>query len=133
MENSNIARPTSFRLGTFDWKVNYLDIESETHGETHKSTREINITCRAYSEQVIKDTLLHECMHVVLEDIIDTTCKMEGAASEVEEQLVRLVTPRLHELFTNNVELREYIFSNRVDKLDGKGIRKKALDKSGKK
>jgi len=116
MANSNTKRPTHFKLGTFDWKVNYLEVESESHGETHKSVREINITCKNYSEQVIKDTLLHECMHVVLEDIIDTTSKMEGASSEIEEQIVRLVTPRLHELFTTNVELREYIFTKRVDK-----------------
>lgn len=108
-------RPTKFTLGVSNWEVKYFDMEHDLHGETCKDTRRISIFTHGYSEQVIKDTLLHECLHVALEDIIDTTCKIEEKPDVVEEQIIRLLTPRIHELFTNNVELREYIFNKPVD------------------
>src|SRR5690606_2646042 len=117
-------RPTTFKLGVVDWSINYLYCESELHGEPHKDDRDINIFPRGRTEQIIKDTLLHECIHVALEHIIDTTSKMDDKPSEIEEQIVRLVTPRLHELFTNNVELREYIVSKGDKPLDKSKKRK---------
>ncbi len=112
------SRPESFKLGVFDWTIKYLDFECDDFGETYLSTKEIHIFLRkCINEQVLKDTLLHECMHAVLEDVVETTSKMsESKPEDVEEQIVRLVTPRLHELFTNNPELRDYIFTKSVDK-----------------
>lgn len=113
---ASFKRPDKFTLGTFEWTINYLDVEHDNHGETLKDTRELNIITRSKSEQVLKDTLLHECLHVVLEDIIDTAVQIENKPEIIEEQVVRLLTPRLHELFTNNIDLRDYIFSKVVDK-----------------
>lgn len=108
---ARIKRPTRFKVGTFEWTIKYIDVEGDLHGDTDKDTKLVRIFTSNYSEQVIKDTLLHECMHVCLEDLVETTYKMDSKPDEVEEQLVRLVTPRLHFLFTENEELRDYIFS----------------------
>jgi len=105
-----IKRPQEFNLGTFHWTIKYLDIESDCHGETLKDSREIHIIIRNKTEQVMKDTLLHECLHVVLEDIIEGAVKIDDKPDVIEEHIVRLLTPRLHELFTNNTELNKYIF-----------------------
>ena len=113
---AKIKRPTVFKLGTFDWTIKYLDFESDLHGDTCKDTKAIRVFVHGYTEQVIKDTVLHECLHVCLEDIIETTSKIEDKPDVVEEQVIRLLTPRLHELFTNNEELREYLFTKSVDK-----------------
>lgn len=110
-----MKRPNKFKLGIFNWRINYLDVEHENHGETLMDTREINIVIRHKSEQVIKDTLLHECLHVCLEDVIDTAAKIEDKPSVIEEQIVRLLTPRLHSIFADNKELREYIFEKPID------------------
>ena len=110
-----MKRPTKFVLGVFNWKINYLDVEHEAHGETLHDTREINIIIRNKSEQVIKDTLLHECLHVCMEDIVDTTSKIEDKAFIIEEQIIRLFTPRLHSIFSDNPKLRDYIFKKPID------------------
>lgn len=112
---ARIKRPVSFRLGTFDWTVKYLDVESDIHGDTDKDTRIIRVFVSRDNEQVIKDTLLHECLHVCLEDIVDTTHRMEDKPDVIEEQTVRLLTPRIHSLFSDNGELRDYIFGKSVD------------------
>ena len=112
---SKSKRPSTFILGVFKWRIHYLDIEHENFGETLMDTREINIIIRNKSEQVIKDTLLHECLHVCFEDIIDTTSKIELSSGIIEEQIVRLFTPRLHSLLSDNPKLRDYIFQKPID------------------
>jgi len=104
-------RPTAFKMGTFNWDIKYHTNPSDVHGETNKDLRRIDIFTEGYSEQILKDTLLHECLHVVLEDIIDTTSKIEDKSDVIEEQVIRLLTPRLHALFMDNEDLREYIFT----------------------
>lgn len=113
---ARIKRPATFKLGTFDWEIKYLDVEGDLHGDTDKDKRVIRIFTSSSTEQVIKDTLLHECLHVVFEDITETAFKMDAKADEIEEQMVRLITPRLHSLFTDNEELREYIFGSSLTK-----------------
>lgn len=106
-----MKRPTKFKLGMFEWNIKYLDIEHDNHGETLKGSREINIITRHAKESMIKDTLLHECLHVVLEDIVDTVVRIDDKSDVIEEQLIRLLTPRLLELFANNKSLKDYLFS----------------------
>ena len=110
------SRPSGFRLGTFDWSIKYHSSPSDLHGETRKDTRQIDVFTGGYSEQVIKDTLLHECLHVVFEDIPETVLKMDAKPDEIEEQIIRLLTPRIHSLFTDNKSLREYIFNGKLTK-----------------
>jgi hypothetical protein len=110
MTKKKPERPTKFKLGTFNWTIKYLDIESDVHGETLTDSKEIHIITRNKTEQLMKDTLLHECLHVVLEDIVDTAVKIDDKPEVIEEHIVRLLTPRLHEMFTNNKELNAYIF-----------------------
>lgn len=109
---ARIKRPNSFKLGVFDWEIKYLDVDSDVHGDTDKDKRVIRIFTTNGNEQVIKDTLLHECLHVCFEDITETAFKMDSKADEIEEQLIRLLNPRIHSLFTDNEELRDYIFGS---------------------
>lgn len=109
---ARVKRPTTFKLGIFDWTISYLDVDGGLHGDTDKDTRVIRIFTKGFNEQVIKDTLLHECLHVCFEDITETAFKMDSKADEIEEQLIRLLNPRIHSLFTDNEELRDYIFGS---------------------
>jgi len=109
---ARVKRPTYFKLGIFDWEIRYHTSPSDLHGETNRDTRKIDIYTNGFNEQVIKDTLLHECLHVCFEDITETAFKMDSKADEIEEQLIRLLNPRIHSLFTDNEELRDYIFGS---------------------
>lgn len=115
---ARIKRPTTFKLGCFDWNIEYIDTSSDLHGDTDLDSKVIRVFTGAGrgSEQVIKDTLLHECLHACLEDIVESAVKSEYKTEDIEEQLVRLLTPRLHCLFSDNQKLKDYIFGKRVDK-----------------
>lgn len=117
-----LKRPTSFKLGVFNWRIEYIDTSSDLHGDTDLSSKVIRVFTGTSqgNEQVLKDTLLHECLHACLEDIVESAVKSEYKTEDIEEQLVRLLTPRLHCLFSDNVELRDYIFSKSIDKKSSK-------------
>lgn len=114
--SKKISRPKGFKLGIFDWEIRYHTSPSDLHGETSKDTRHLDIFVNGYNEQVIRDTLLHECLHVCFEDITETVVKMDAKPDEIEEQITRLLTPRIHSLFAENADLRDYIFGKTLDK-----------------
>ena len=106
-----INRPSSFEYENFIWKINYLNTENDDHGQTYSDLKIINIYIKNKDEQVIKDTLLHEVLHSCLENIISIITKIPESSDDIEEHLVRLLTPRVHVVFSKNKELRDYIFA----------------------
>ena len=107
-----VVRPTSFKFQTFDWVIMYTDQESAYHGTTERDTKEIMINLRvAVSEQLIKDALLHELLHVVNEDVFKALGDMDEVKwYDKEEHQIRFVTPRLNMLLKNNPGIVTYLW-----------------------
>ena len=62
-----------------------------------------------YSLQVQKETLLHELLHVSLEDCPLMEHPIEKK-DDNEEYLVRFISPRLYQILAENKKVREFIF-----------------------
>lgn len=105
-------KPTSFKYETFEWTIKYTDQESQLHGEALVDTKEILIHLRvAKSDQMIRDALLHELLHVVSENIFKALGDMEETKFyDKEEHYIRLVTPRLNALLKDNPEIIKYLW-----------------------
>jgi hypothetical protein len=59
---------------------------------------------------MLRETLLHELLHVVLNDALPLSAGNTESAHDLEENLIRIVSPRLFHLFSENPALLEYIF-----------------------
>jgi len=109
---SKKERPLGFTYNSFKWTINYIEkgnIDKELFGETFIDDQEIDIYTKKRSEIVIKNTLLHELLHVLLEDLIQAVDTNKNL-NDKEESLIRLVTPRLFCLLSANPTLARYIF-----------------------
>ena len=104
------GRPTFFKIGSYRWTIEYLDVESDNHGLTYYDRREIQIYTRDRDEITIRDTLCHEILHVAFQDVFSILAKIEDRVSEIEEHAIRLVTPRLMDIYQSNKELVNYIY-----------------------
>ncbi len=98
------------KINGFDWKIIYAKAKvADRFGETNLSSKEITIFSTD-NEQIIKETLQHEILHVLLEDIIPIIVKISD--DEVaEETLIRLVSPRLFTCMKENPKLSEYLWN----------------------
>jgi len=108
-----VERPTTFIFNSFKWKINYIEkgnLDRELFGETFTDTQEIDIYTKNRNESVIRSTLLHELLHVGLEDVL-SSIDMNKNVNDKEESLVRLVSPRLFSIFTDNPKLTKYLFN----------------------
>lgn len=108
-----MTKPTKFKYNGFNWKINWLDKISpnpENFGKTELDMKEMDIYSRGIPDEVLKDTLLHELIHVLLEDIISIIKDADAPSDRAEEHLVRLVTPRMNMLFSENPKLRSYLW-----------------------
>jgi len=112
MSKKKIKRPTSFKYETFTWKINYLDVENEDHGNTNTDLKYINVYTKDKPESVNVDSVAHEINHVLFENLIPVTISGSSSPEEMEENLIRFITPRLVCLYKENKELREYVFGN---------------------
>ena len=106
------TRPLSFKYETFEWKITYTDQESRVYGITFMDNKEILIHLRvAITEQMIKDVLFHELLHVVSENIFKALDDMGELKFDIkEEHYIRFTTPRLNSLLRDNPEIREYLW-----------------------
>jgi len=73
----------------------------DSMGDLNRETKVIRIT-KDLEQQVKKETLLHELLHVTLDDY--------SIEDDLEEKIVRLLSPRIMELFKRNPKLLEVLF-----------------------
>lgn len=109
-----MKRPKIFYHYSYCWTIQYFNKTSDDHGETMFDTKEIHIYTKGRDETTIRDTLLHELMHVAFEDTFEILDDMECKANDKEEHTVLLTTPRLMRIFTSNHDLARYIFDMEV-------------------
>lgn len=97
------------KINGFDWKINYVKSKvADRFGETNMSAKEITIFDSG-NDQITKETLQHEILHVLLEDLIPIINKISNE-EEAEETLIRLVSPRLYACMNDNPKLAEYLW-----------------------
>ena len=94
--------PKNIKVGYFNYTVTENANLVEDIGQTKLDKLIIEIDPN-YPEQIIKETLLHECLHAILKDayIID---------EELEERLVTMISPLLMLLIKENTELKSFLF-----------------------
>lgn len=99
-----------FRLLGFDWVIKFLDIETDNHGITDTDKKIVHIYYKEQSDQNVMETLLHELMHVVMIDMADSVFKHDAEKTmDLEENMIRLTSPRLFELVRDNPKLVDFI------------------------
>ena len=110
-EVQEIVRPEIFHHGAYCWEIKYLDLENEDHGQTMYDKKEIHIFVHNKDEVTIKDTLMHELLHVASEDVFKIIHNPdEEETSKMEENFILLVTPRLMNIFLSNKQLVSYLW-----------------------
>lgn len=111
-----MKKPSKFKCGCFTWTINWsTDTAEELFGKTDHSTKTVTIY-KCDNEEVTRETLLHELLHVVLEDKSDAIFNFEADKKDYdkEENLVRLVSPVLMQLINDNPELLKFLSKGKV-------------------
>lgn len=114
---------STVKIGPFNYKIIYSEAKfSDTHGATCTSNKEI-IVYKDSNEESVKETLQHELLHALLEDIVATIKDLEDEG-KMEEQLIRLLSPRLMCLAQDNPELVDYLWKNKKTRTSKKKSQK---------
>tara|TARA_Y100000389_G_C17351028_1_gene458475 strand:+ start:565 stop:993 length:429 start_codon:yes stop_codon:yes gene_type:complete len=113
----NISDVSTLDIGCFTYKVRELNDYRDEEGcilmgSTDVANNVISIDT-SYNEEVVRETLLHELMHALLNDthVVD---------EEVEEKLVRVLSPKLMDTCKRNPALVEFLFHREVHTNDKK-------------
>ena len=99
------------KIGIFSYKVLTSDYSNlPFHGETTTDNKEICIST-AHSEQEVRDTVMHEFLHAIMEDLFESLFPEldETAAGKKEEAFVRLLTPRMLQFIKDNPKWINYL------------------------
>jgi len=111
-----MKKPSKFKCGCFTWSIYWSPEEAEElYGKTDHSTKTVTIY-KCKNDEVTRETLLHELLHVVLEDKSDAIFNFEPEKKDYdkEENLVRLISPVLMQLINENPELVRFLSKARV-------------------
>jgi len=106
-----MKKPTKFKSGYFNWKIYWSDeVAEELYGKTDTSTKTVTIY-KCANEQMTRETLLHELLHVVMEDKAEAVFNFDPDKKEYdkEENLIRLISPVLMQLLADNPELVKFL------------------------
>ena len=104
-----MTKPTKFKSGYYTWKIKWSPEKAEElFSKTCSSTKTITIY-KQENKQVERETLLHEILHVALEDKADAIFNYEEKLECKEENLIRLLSPVLMNILENK-QLVRYLF-----------------------
>lgn len=100
----------TIKVGCFTYKIVYAKAKvSDTHGQTCTSNKEI-IIFKDDNEEVVRETLQHEILHALMEDITDVIKDIDDT-DKLEETFIRLFSPRLMMLIMENPKLARYLWN----------------------
>jgi len=104
-----MEKPKQIKLGAHTYKINWRKTQKTNYfGYFCADNNEITIYQR--EEQVDKDTLVHELLHLLFFEKFKIVDKMDTKSAGKEEALIRLVSSSILELFQNNQHLTEFLF-----------------------
>jgi len=101
-------RPKEIKIGCFTYKVKYKRTTGKNLGLTDLSKKQITIW-KHDNKEVLRETLMHEILHVLMEDVV-ASVEEKKDLEDKEEAIVRLVNPRLFQVFKDNPNLVEFLF-----------------------
>ena len=105
-----MKKPESFKAGFYNWTIFWSDEPAgDCFGKTDTTIKTI-IIYKQENEQVEKETLLHEILHAALEDKCESIFNIEGSVNEKEENLIRLLSPAIMQIITDNRQLCQFLF-----------------------
>lgn len=98
--------PQTIKIGYHQYRLELVP-GLEDNGSAHLDTKLIQINA-SLPPSAIRDTLLHEVLHVLLGDSALPACKtMEPEL--LEEHIVLLLSPSLLQFFRDNPQIRSYL------------------------
>jgi len=103
-------KPKSIRIGAFNYKIVYHRKLGQNLGEVDTNRKRIDIW-KHESNQALRDSILHEILHIIFEDLIENLEKMSCDTHDKEEFLIRIITPRLLQVLIENPEFVEWLQS----------------------
>ena len=97
------------KLGAFIYELVLRRDSDDDFGKTCLADKTIWINTR-YSNQVQRETLLHELLHVALEDcpLLDNPIDKK---EDMEEAVVRFISPRMFQFINDNKNLQKLLWS----------------------
>ena len=104
---------TRFKSGYFTWRIHWSEEHvSDTFGKTDELHKVITIY-KQENKQIERETLFHELLHAVGEDKYDAIFGFEQHQKELdrEENLIRLLSPALMQVLSDNKGLARYLFN----------------------
>jgi Zn-dependent peptidase ImmA (M78 family) len=101
-------KPSKCKISPYSYTIKYVNMQGEDdHGKTLIDMKEIYLN-KDTIEQVQQETMLHECLHALLEDC--TALKNDYKdVDEREEDLIRYLSPRLLSFLRDNPSILKYI------------------------
>lgn len=102
-------RPDTLFFTPFKYKLHWTTAKgSSSHGETSLDKKEI-ILNEGSTKEAAQETLVHEALHVLCEDLIPVVINYEGKEEDAEETFIRLLSPRLYSFLKLNPAFVNYI------------------------
>ena len=108
----SMRKPLKFKSGFFTWKIIWSE---EAVSEMFGKTDEVNKTITMYkhsNKQAERETLFHELLHAVGAEFYESIFNFEQDKKEIdkEENLVRILSPLLMQVLSDNKDLARYLF-----------------------
>lgn len=111
-----LRKPKKFMIGHVEWKIKWSKRKSQNSGLTCYKTNTIFIYLKNnVNEDNLRDTLLHELLHVCFGRQIDGVLTSNKESIAMAEDIIELLTPRLLEVFIVNPQLRKFIFKSKTN------------------
>ena len=106
-----MLKPDTFKAGYYTWTIYWSEEPpEEAFGKTDTTSKKITMY-KMDNEEIEKETLFHEILHVALDDTAEAIFgyELEKKDCDKEENLVRLLSPQLLSILTSNPKLASFI------------------------
>ena len=107
-----MRKPLKFKSGFYSWKIVWSKEKTdEMFGKTDIGTKTVTIY-KQDNEEIERETLFHEILHVVGEDKYEAVFSfiVEKKDWDKEENLIRLLSPALMQVLSDNKDLARFLF-----------------------
>jgi hypothetical protein len=120
-------RPTHVTIGPVRYPITWTWRSKSHYGESNYACSMIRVDTKTQSEQQLRDTLIHECMHMMLKcsgpdvgEIIKMIVTQYAEDSHaVEEFICQMLAPRWFDFLADNPDALAWIVDSQAAIADG--------------
>jgi len=123
--------PKQIKIGYYTIKIDYISALVDEEGDAlmgdssmEQQLIRINID---FGEEQIKSTLHHEIMHLALDD---TFVIPDDEDKDIEEKVIRVLSPKEMQIFTENKKLTSFLFKKKRKKKNDKSKKESSTKES---